>query len=108
MQSYEKILYNVEIFFLFSWLKNYKKDVFFRHLQLKEVLVTGAMGDMKMKETPMPWVACMPRFPRHRISNYIYLHRIDSIIDPETMMPRKQLIFYSFSKRLRNPVIINT
>ena len=50
MQSYEKILYNAEIFFLFSWLKNYKKDVFFRHLQLKEVLVTGAMGDMKMKE----------------------------------------------------------
>jgi len=25
MQSYEKILYNAEIFFLFSWLKNYKK-----------------------------------------------------------------------------------
>ena len=44
----------------------------------------------------------------NRISNYIYLHRIDSIIDPETMTPRKQLIFYSFSKRLRNPVIINT
>ena len=62
-------------FFLFSWLKNYKKDIFFRHLQLKEVLVTGAMGDMKMKET---------------------------------MTPQKQLIFYSFSKRLRNPVIINT
>lgn len=75
MQSYEKILYNAEIFFLFSWLKNYKKDIFFRHLQLKEVLVTGALGDMKMKET---------------------------------MTPRKQLIFYSFSKRLRNPVIINT
>lgn len=53
MQSYEKILYNAEIFFLFSWLKNYKK-----------------MGDMKMKET---------------------------------MTPQKQLIFYSFSKRLRNP-----
>jgi len=30
MQSYEKILYNAEIFFLFSWLKNYKKDVFLR------------------------------------------------------------------------------
>ncbi len=29
-------------------------DVFFRHLELKEVMVTGAMGDMKMKETPMP------------------------------------------------------
>ena len=29
-------------------------DMFFRHLELKEVMVTGAMGDMKMKETPMP------------------------------------------------------
>ena len=29
-------------------------DIFFRHLELKEVLVTGAVGDMKMKETPMP------------------------------------------------------
>lgn len=64
MQSYEKILYNAEIFFLFFMAEKLKKDVFFRHLQLKEVLVTGAMGDMKMKEMPMPWVACMPRFPR--------------------------------------------
>ena len=31
-------------------------DMFFRHLELKEVMVTGAMGDMKMKETPMPIV----------------------------------------------------
>lgn len=31
-------------------------DIFFRHLELKEVMVTGAMGDMKMKETPMPIV----------------------------------------------------
>ena len=29
-------------------------DMFFRHLELKEVKVTGALGDMKMKETPMP------------------------------------------------------
>ena len=29
-------------------------DIFFRHLELKEVMVTGAVGDMKMKETPMP------------------------------------------------------
>ena len=29
-------------------------DIFFRHLELKEVMVTGALGDMKMKETPMP------------------------------------------------------
>ena len=29
-------------------------DIFFRHLQLKEVMVTGALGDMRMKETPMP------------------------------------------------------
>ena len=29
-------------------------DMFFRHLELKEVTVTGAVGDMKMKETPMP------------------------------------------------------
>ncbi len=26
-------------------------DMFFRHLELKEVTVTGAVGDMKMKET---------------------------------------------------------
>lgn len=51
-------------FFSFFMAEKLKKDVFFRHLQLKEVLVTGAMGDMKMKETSMPWVACMPRFPR--------------------------------------------
>jgi len=31
-------------------------DIFFRHLQLKETVVTGAIGDMKMKETPMPIV----------------------------------------------------
>jgi iron complex outermembrane receptor protein len=29
-------------------------DMFFRHMELKEVTVTGAVGDMKMKETPMP------------------------------------------------------
>jgi iron complex outermembrane receptor protein len=29
-------------------------DVFFRHLELKEVMVTGAVGDMKMKESPLP------------------------------------------------------
>ena len=29
-------------------------DMFFRHLELKEVMVTGALGDMKMKESPMP------------------------------------------------------
>lgn len=29
-------------------------DIFFRHLELKEVTVTGAVGDMKVKETPMP------------------------------------------------------
>ena len=29
-------------------------DMFYRHLELKEVTVTGAVGDMKMKETPMP------------------------------------------------------
>ena len=29
-------------------------DMFFRHLELKEVMVTGAVGDMKMKESPMP------------------------------------------------------
>ena len=29
-------------------------DIFFRHLELKEVMVTGALGDMKIKETPMP------------------------------------------------------
>ena len=29
-------------------------DLFFRHMELKEVTVTGAVGDMKMKETPMP------------------------------------------------------
>ena len=29
-------------------------DIFFRHLELNEVTVTGAVGDMKIKETPMP------------------------------------------------------
>ena len=29
-------------------------DMFFRHLEFKEVMVTGAVGDMKMKESPMP------------------------------------------------------
>ena len=29
-------------------------DIFFRHLELHEVMVTGALGDMKIKETPMP------------------------------------------------------
>ena len=29
-------------------------DIFFRHLELNEVMVTGALGDMKIKETPMP------------------------------------------------------
>ena len=29
-------------------------DMFFRHLELKEIMVTGAVGDMKMKESPMP------------------------------------------------------
>ena len=29
-------------------------DMFFRHMELKEVTVTGVVGDMKMKETPMP------------------------------------------------------
>ena len=29
-------------------------DVFFRHLELKEITVTGAVGDMKIKESPMP------------------------------------------------------
>ena len=29
-------------------------DVFFRHLELKEITVTGVVGDMKMKELPMP------------------------------------------------------
>ena len=29
-------------------------DMFFRHMELKEVMVTGALGDMKMKESPMP------------------------------------------------------
>ena len=29
-------------------------DVFFRYLELKEIMVTGAVGDMKMKESPMP------------------------------------------------------
>jgi len=29
-------------------------DMFFRHLELNEVTVTGAVGDMKIKETPMP------------------------------------------------------
>lgn len=29
-------------------------DMFFRHLELKEVMVTGAVGDMKLKESPMP------------------------------------------------------
>jgi iron complex outermembrane receptor protein len=29
-------------------------DIFFRHLELKEIMVTGAVGDMKMKESPMP------------------------------------------------------
>jgi iron complex outermembrane receptor protein len=28
--------------------------MFFRHLELNEVTVTGALGDMKIKETPMP------------------------------------------------------
>ena len=35
MQRYEKILYNAEIFFLFSWLKNYKKEVFFQAFAIK-------------------------------------------------------------------------
>lgn len=64
MQSYKKKYSIMLKFFSFFMAEKLKKDVFFRHLQLKEVLVTGAMGDMKMKETPMPWVACMPRFPR--------------------------------------------
>ena len=29
-------------------------DIFFGHLDLEEVTVTGAVGDMKLKETPMP------------------------------------------------------
>ena len=29
-------------------------DIFFRHLELNEVTVTGAVGEMKIKETPMP------------------------------------------------------
>lgn len=29
-------------------------DMFFRHMELKEVTVTGAVGEMKMKESPMP------------------------------------------------------
>ena len=29
-------------------------DIFFRHLELKEIMVTGAVGDMKIKESPMP------------------------------------------------------
>lgn len=29
-------------------------DIFFKHLELKEIIITGSVGDMKMKETPMP------------------------------------------------------
>ncbi len=29
-------------------------DMFFKHLELKEVTITGALGDMKMKESPLP------------------------------------------------------
>ena len=29
-------------------------DIFFKHLELKEVIITGTVGDMKMKESPMP------------------------------------------------------
>lgn len=29
-------------------------DIFFRHMELKEVMITGSLGDMKMKESPMP------------------------------------------------------
>ena len=29
-------------------------DMFFKHLELKEITVTGSLGDMKMKESPIP------------------------------------------------------
>ena len=50
-------------------------DIFFRHLQLKEVIVTGAMGDMKMKETPMPIVV----FPAKELTQFPSTNLIDAI-----------------------------
>ena len=46
-------------------------DVFFRHLELKEITVTGAVGDMKIKESPMP-IATLSglRFKQHEFRLY--------------------------------------
>lgn len=41
-------------------------DIFFRHLELKEVTVTGAVGDMKMKESSMPITIISPVELRHK------------------------------------------
>ena len=41
-------------------------DMFFRHLELKEVTVTGAVGDMRMKETPMPIVVLQASRAYHK------------------------------------------
>ncbi len=43
-------------------------DMFFRHLELKEVTVTGAVGDMRMKETPMPIVVLQAK-ELHQLSS---------------------------------------
>ncbi|MCR5658546.1 MAG: TonB-dependent receptor plug domain-containing protein, partial [Bacteroidales bacterium] len=42
--------------------------MFFRHLELKEVTVTGAVGDMRMKETPMPIVVLQAK-ELHQLSS---------------------------------------
>lgn len=41
-------------------------DIFFRHLELKEVTVTGAVGDIKMKESSMPITIISPVELRHK------------------------------------------
>ena len=43
-------------------------DMFFRHLELKEVMVTGAVGDMKMKESPMP-ISILQAKELHQLSS---------------------------------------
>ena len=43
-------------------------DMFFRHMELKEVTVTGAVGDMRMKETPMPIVVLQAK-ELHQLSS---------------------------------------
>ena len=43
-------------------------DMFFRHLELKEVMVTGAVGDMKMKESPMP-ISILQTKELHQLSS---------------------------------------